>query len=162
MAQFGELEAAIMETVWSADGPLTVREVVVRLRPERVSAYTTVQTVMEILHRKGWLARAKDGRAFRYAARAPREEYTARLIDAALAASPDRTAALVHFLADRLDDAQVDELRAALVRARAEAGTGSRRSEASADEAQSAETRSPEAASPETHAAEARAARARP
>jgi predicted transcriptional regulator len=117
VAQFGELEAAIMGVVWSADGPVTVREVVDRLHPERGSAYTTVQTVMEILHRKGWVAREKDGRAFRYAAQASREEYTARLIDEALEASPDRTAALAHFLSDRLDDAQVAELREALNRA---------------------------------------------
>jgi predicted transcriptional regulator len=118
VAQFGELEAAIMDEVWAADGPVTVREVVDRFQRDRKIAYTTVQTVTEILVRKGWLSRAKDGRAFRYTALASRDEYTARLIDEALEASPDRTAALAHFLADRLDDEQAAELRKALTRAR--------------------------------------------
>jgi predicted transcriptional regulator len=100
VAQFGELEAAIMDEVWAADGPVTVREVVDRLQRDRKTAYTTVQTVTEILVRKGWLSREKDGRAFRYTAEASRDEYTARLIDEALEASPDRTAALAHFLTD--------------------------------------------------------------
>jgi predicted transcriptional regulator len=120
VAQFGELEAAIMDVVWAADGPVTVREIVDRIQRDRETAYTTAQTVTEILVRKCWLSRAKDGRAFRYTAEASRDEYTARLIDEALQASPDRTAALAHFLADRLDDEQADELRELLTRARSE------------------------------------------
>lgn len=116
MAMFGELEAAIMDAVWAADGPVTVREILSGLPPDRKPAYTTLQTVTEILHRKGWLSRAKDGKAFRYAATAGREEYTARLMDEALAQTTDRTAALVHF-ADRLDPAEAAELAAALARA---------------------------------------------
>jgi predicted transcriptional regulator len=117
VARFGDLEAAIMDRVWAAAGPMRVRDVLNDLqRDGREVAYTTVQTVMEILCRKGWLDRAKDGRAFRYLATASAEEYAARLIDEALAAAPDRTAALVHFF-DRLDEAEVAELRAALAAA---------------------------------------------
>ncbi|HEV2637800.1 MAG TPA: BlaI/MecI/CopY family transcriptional regulator [Actinocrinis sp.] len=117
MARFGELEAAIMERVWAACGPVRVRDVLTELQERRDIAYTTVQTVMEILCNKGWLDRSKDGRAFRYAATASAEEYAARLIDEALASAPDRTAALVHFF-DRLDDAEAAGLRAALAAAR--------------------------------------------
>lgn len=113
MRQFGDLEAAIMDRVWAAEEPVRVRAVLEDLQRDREIAYTTVQTVMEILHRKGWLARHKDGRAFRYAPTAPREEYAARLMDEALATTPDRTAALVHFF-DRLDRAEADGLREAL------------------------------------------------
>lgn len=116
VAAFGELEALIMDAVWAADGPVTVREVLEALPGDREPAYTTVQTITEILHRKGWLARAKDGKRFRYTATANREEYAARLMDEALAQTPDRTAALVHF-ADRLDPAEAAELAAALQRA---------------------------------------------
>jgi len=116
VAMFGEMEAAIMDAVWAAEAPVTVREILGELPAEREPAYTTVQTITEILHRKGWLARAKDGKAFRYTATAPREEYTARLMDEALAQTTDRTAALVHF-ADRLDPAEAAELAAALQRA---------------------------------------------
>ncbi len=43
-----------------------VREVVDDLSRDRSIACTTVMTVMENLHRKGWLRRQRDGRAWRY------------------------------------------------------------------------------------------------
>lgn len=115
MRGFGELEQAIMDVVWAAEGPLTVREVLDQLNRERPQqlAYNTVQTVMEILHRKGWLSRAKDGRAFRYQATKDREEYAATLIDQVWATGADRAATLVR-LFEQLDDGEVAELRAAL------------------------------------------------
>ena len=119
MARFGELEASIMDRVWAADGPVRVRDVTEALRADREIAYTTVQTVMEILHRKGWLTRAKEGRAFRYTATATPEDYTARLMAEALEEAPDRTASLLRFI-DTLDDAEAAGLRAALERARGE------------------------------------------
>lgn len=113
MRGFGELEQAIMDVVWDADEPLTVREVMRRLTLEREPAYNTVQTVTEILHRKGWLVRAKDGRAFRYRATKDREGYAASLIDQVWATGADRTATLVR-LFDGMDRDEVAELRAAL------------------------------------------------
>src|SRR6266700_116067 len=65
---FGELEAAIMDRVWSAGRLVLVREIHDMLRPAREPAYNTVLTVVEILYRKGWLARERDGRAYRYQA----------------------------------------------------------------------------------------------
>jgi predicted transcriptional regulator len=121
MPHFGDLEAAIMGRLWASNEPVLVRDVLEDLRQERDIAYTTVQTVMEILHRKGWLVRHKDGRAFRYAATASREEYAARLIEEALATTPDRTAALVHFF-DGLDDAEAAELRKRLTAAKRREG----------------------------------------
>jgi len=64
---FGDLEAAIMDEVWAADGPIRVRAVVDSLNRERPLAYTTVQTVMDVLYRKGWLTRTKDRRFNMYA-----------------------------------------------------------------------------------------------
>src|SRR5438309_10392402 len=113
---FGELEAAIMDRVWSAGRPVLVREIHDRLRPEREPAYNTVLTVVEILYRKGWLAREKDGRAYRYTATVTREDYTAGLMDEALEASPDRTAALRSFVG-RIDPAEARQLRTMLARA---------------------------------------------
>jgi predicted transcriptional regulator len=112
---FGELEAAIMERVWSAGRPLLVREIQQALQPER--AYNTVWTVTEILYRKGWLTRTKEGRAYRYEPTASREDYTAGLMGEALAASTDRAAALRRF-AETIDPAEAEELREALEQAR--------------------------------------------
>ncbi|KPC71756.1 BlaI/MecI/CopY family transcriptional regulator [Streptomyces sp. NPDC006349] len=120
MRGFGELEQAIMDVVWDSDRSATVREVLERLNRERPQelAYNTVQTVMEILHRKGWLERAKDGRAFRYGATSSREEYAASLIDQVWATGADRAATLVR-LFDGMDDAELAELRTALAERRA-------------------------------------------
>ena len=71
---FGELEAVVMDRVWEHGGPVTVRELFDELRRERAIAYTTVMSTMDNLHRKGWLARDKDGKAYRYTAVASRDE----------------------------------------------------------------------------------------
>ncbi len=115
MRDFGDLEAAIMERVWSAGRPLLVREIQQALKPER--AYNTVWTVTEILYRKGWLTRKKDGRAYRYEPTASREDYTAGLMGQVLAASTDRAAALRRF-AEQISPSEAEQLREALEQAR--------------------------------------------
>ncbi|HEY2443159.1 MAG TPA: BlaI/MecI/CopY family transcriptional regulator [Streptosporangiaceae bacterium] len=100
MRGFGDLEAVIMHLVWDHDGPVTVRELLEELQQDRVIAYTTVMSTMDNLHRKGWLARAKDGKAYRYTATASREEYSARLMSEALAGGGDTEVVLSHFVAE--------------------------------------------------------------
>jgi predicted transcriptional regulator len=113
MPRFGDLEAAIMEVVWSADRAITVREIRDRLAREPGPAYNTVLTVTEILHRKDWLAREKHGKAYRYWPAASRDDYTARLMDEALDSAADRTAALVHFM-ESMTPEEMTEIRRAL------------------------------------------------
>jgi predicted transcriptional regulator len=96
---FGDLETVIMGLVWGHDRPVTVRELFDELRQDRVIAYTTVMSTMDNLHRKGWLARVKEGKAYRYTATASREEYSARLMREALAGGGDTEAVLSHFVA---------------------------------------------------------------
>jgi predicted transcriptional regulator len=98
MRQFGELEAVIMDRLWEWGRPALVREVVDDLSRDRSIAYTTVMTVMENLHRKGWLRRQRDGRAWRYEPAGSRSGYTASLMSEALATNPDRRTALAHFV----------------------------------------------------------------
>jgi predicted transcriptional regulator len=98
MRQFGELEAVIMDRLWQWGRPALVREVLDDLREDRPLAYTTVMTVMENLHRKGWLRRHRDGRAWRYAPTGSRSAYTAALMTGALETSTDRRTALAHFV----------------------------------------------------------------
>ena len=97
MRQFGELEAVIMDRLWEWGKPALVRELVDDLRKDRPIAYTTVMTVMENLHRKGWLRRERDGRAWRYEPTGSRSSYTAALMNDALATSADHRTALAHF-----------------------------------------------------------------
>lgn len=113
MSRFGDLEAAIMDVMWAADGPLPVREVARALNDERPLAFNTVQTVMENLFRKGWLSRHKNGRAYWYVTVRSREDYVAGLLGEALAAARDPAATLVRLVED-MDPAEVAHLRAAL------------------------------------------------
>jgi predicted transcriptional regulator len=98
MRRFGELEAVIMDRLWEQGRPMLVREMVDDLHGQRPLAYTTVMTVMENLHRKGWLRRERDGRAWRYEPTGSRSGYTAGLMNDALATSSDRRTALAHFV----------------------------------------------------------------
>ena len=98
MRRFGELEAVIMDRLWERGRPVLVREVVDDLNQDRPLAYTTVMTVMENLHRKGWLRRERDGRAWRYEPTSSRSAYTAALMNDALGTSSDRRTALTHFV----------------------------------------------------------------
>lgn len=93
----GELEAAIMDVVWRAEGPVRVRDVLDGLEPSRQPAYTTVMTVMDNLYRKGWLSRELDGRAYSYLATRSRIQAATDAMRELLADSGDPTAALLHF-----------------------------------------------------------------
>ena len=113
MARFGDLEAAIMDVVWAAGGPVRVREVSEQLNRDRPLAFNTVQTVMENLYRKGWLGRQKVGRAYRYEPARTRDDYADELLAEALAAAGDPAATLVR-LAGNLEPGEAARLRAAL------------------------------------------------
>ena len=110
---FGDLEATVMDQLWAAEQPLAVREVVELLCPERALAYTTVMTVLDNLHRKRWLRRKRDGRAWRYTPALTREAYTAQLMHEALAISDDRAGVLARFV-EEIDPADAAALAAAL------------------------------------------------
>lgn len=112
MPRFGGLEAAVMTEVWSAGRPVRVRDVLTGVNEHRHLAYTTVQTVMEVLHRKGWLSRVKDGRANVYAPTGSREDYIAGLMGEALTETDDRAAALLRFF-EGMDADEARELRLA-------------------------------------------------
>jgi predicted transcriptional regulator len=114
---FGDLEAVIMDRVWEHAEPVTVRELHDELSAERVIAYTTVMSTMDNLHRKGWLNRVKEGKAYRYSASASRAEYSARLMREALADGGDTEMVLSHFLA-QIDGDESEALRSVLSKLR--------------------------------------------
>jgi predicted transcriptional regulator len=95
---FGDLEASVMDVLWTAQRRLLVRDVVELMRPERTLAYTTIMTVLDNLHRKGWVDREREGRAWRYEPRLDRQAYTALLMQEALVVSDDRVGVLARFV----------------------------------------------------------------
>ncbi|MBB5812887.1 putative transcriptional regulator [Streptomyces collinus] len=76
---------------------MTVREVLEDLQKERSIAYTTVMTVLDNLHQKGWVRREAEGRAYRYEAVSTRAAYAAALMNDAWSQSDNPAAALVAF-----------------------------------------------------------------
>lgn len=95
--RLGELEAVVMDVLWGDAGPCRVRDVRARLAPARPLAYTTVMTVLDNLHRKGWVRRELDGRAYLYTPAASREEETARALRDLLDGPGDTEAVLLYF-----------------------------------------------------------------
>jgi predicted transcriptional regulator len=123
--RFGELEAVVIDRLWNhadqadqhADAAVktTVREVFEDLKQHREIAYTTVMSTMDNLHRKGWLDRERQGKAFLYWPTLTREEYSARLMRDALDAGGNSDEVLAHFLR-QMTDQESATLRAALRR----------------------------------------------
>jgi predicted transcriptional regulator len=113
--RLGELEAVIMDRLWAIDGTATVREIFEQMRQQRNIAYTTVMSTMNNLHRKGFLGRDLDGRAYRYRTLVSGAEYRAALMQQALGAEAERDAVLAHFVG-RLSDEERKRLQAVLQR----------------------------------------------
>lgn len=110
----GELETAVMDVLWHATEPVTVREVLDQLT-DRDPAYTTVMTVLDRLAKKGVADRERDGRAWRYRPSSTREELTAQALRSTLdgLGEDQRRTALLHFL-DDASPTEIADLRAAL------------------------------------------------
>lgn len=102
--RLGDLELQIMNVLW-AGGPASVRQVLEALPGKPKPAYTTVLTMLRLMHEKGYVDRREQGRAHVYQARL-REEPVKRglvrnLVDRAFAGSAE--ALLVRLV----DDGQV-------------------------------------------------------
>ncbi len=113
MRQLGQLEAVVMERLWSHARPVVGREILEELQRDRVIAYTTVMTVLNNLYRKGFVTREMEGRAYRYRSTFTREDHVARLMEQALASSGDRGATLLHFVG-QMSPEEIVRLREAL------------------------------------------------
>ena len=68
----GKLERTVLELLWQRE-EISVREAYASLAGN--TAYTTLLTTFDRLHRKGLLKRRKESRAFVYQARVSREEF---------------------------------------------------------------------------------------
>ncbi|MEV8416380.1 BlaI/MecI/CopY family transcriptional regulator [Streptomyces niveus] len=113
MRQLGELEAEIMNRLWSWGRPATARDVLTDINTRRPVAYSTVKTVADILYRKGMLRREKEGRAWLYEPTCTRQQYTAALMQEVLGGNPDPAGALLSFV-ERISPGEADALREAL------------------------------------------------
>ena len=95
---FGELEAVIMDRLWTRNAVSTVRDIFDDLSQDRRIAYTTVMSTMDNLHRKGILTRERVAQAYHYRPVMTREEYSATLMRASFDPRGDTDLVLTHFL----------------------------------------------------------------
>jgi predicted transcriptional regulator len=96
MASLGELERAVMDRLWAADGPVAATTLREELAGRGV-ALTTVHTVLTRLEQKGFVEH-DDARPRRFRARASREDHAAELMHEVLGQSADRQAVLARFV----------------------------------------------------------------
>jgi len=110
----GELESAVMDVLWSQPEQ-TVTNVEERLRQKREIAHTTVLTTLDRMHRKGYLTREKQAKAFVYSPRYTRAEFERMMAQEVLGAlighfTEPALSTFVDLIGD--DDVALDQLEA--------------------------------------------------
>ncbi len=73
------LELKVLQVLWS-EGSCTVQQVQTALSSSDKFAYNTVQTMLNILHRKGRVKRTLDGRAYIYRPSASKEKVAGQAV----------------------------------------------------------------------------------
>ena len=115
-----ELELEILKVLWE-DAPLPVRDVRARLQSEagRTLAHSTVITMLNIMHRKGFLRRKKEGKAFLFSPKVAKQKVAGRMVGDILSRLFDGSpSAMVLNLLETsdLDEDELAELRKLLRR----------------------------------------------
>lgn len=122
--QLTRLELQIMKVLWDI-GPAAVQPVQGRLSGEKL-AYTTVQTMLNVLHRKGRVKRVLRGKAYIYSPVLSREKAASQaltdLVDRLFGGSVE-TLVMSLVKARKLDAKKIQEL-SELVDARLTSGRG--------------------------------------
>lgn len=111
--QLSAVEWEVMKCIWEKKRPVSVREILETLHPNREKAYTTLQTIMNNLVKKGYLQREKIGLVNFYRTRERKQTILAREIEAFVQKvfGGSRTA-LAQFLLDseQLTPEEIDHL----------------------------------------------------
>ena len=103
-------EWEIMETVWKFERPPSIRDVLECAFPNGEKAYTTVQTIMNTLNKKGVLSRKKIGLVNFYSPRKSRDELVKSEMNSLIKRIFNgSTPALTNFLLSG-DDIDLDEI----------------------------------------------------
>jgi predicted transcriptional regulator len=105
-----ELEAAIMDVVWSRKlVRFAVADVLSVLEQRRSIAYTTVMTTVSRLFDKALLSRERDGKRYLYSPRMTRQEFLEATARDVLRGAVDEPTALA-LLSEKVSEASADEL----------------------------------------------------
>jgi len=106
-----ELELEILKILWN-ESPLPVREVRVRLDAEagRPLAHSSVITMLNIMHRKGFVRRRKVGKAFFFSPNVEKDRVTGKMINDILARIFDGSSSAMVLNLVETADLDADEL----------------------------------------------------
>lgn len=105
-----ELEAAIMDVVWSRKlSSFAVGDVLAIFQTQRDIAYTTVMTTVTRLYDKGLLGRERDGKRYLYSPKLTREEFLQSTAREVLNEAVGGHQAMA-LLAEKVSEASADEL----------------------------------------------------
>jgi BlaI family transcriptional regulator, penicillinase repressor len=106
-------ELEIMKAVWELRRAATVRDVYEALLLKRRIAYTTVMTMMNVLEKKGHLAKRAEGRAYLYEPVRPKQRVLGAMVRDFVERVLDGSAEplLVHLIEERqLSDKDLQQL----------------------------------------------------
>ncbi len=115
-----EAEHRLMDVLWTR-GASTVTEVLEGLNQDPPLAYNTVLTTLRILEEKEYLSHDKEGRAFVYKAKVPREKARQSALRLLMSRFFDNSAEqLVHNLlsSEKLTNAEMKRLKKMIEEAR--------------------------------------------
>jgi BlaI family penicillinase repressor len=117
-----DAEQAILEVLWDL-GEASVRDVTDRLAQYKQVAYTTVLTMLGILHKKSLVTFRQEGRAFIYTPAVSKDDVRTHALSSLLTqlfdGSPEKLA--LHLLKDHdVDPQKIQSLRETIAAARRE------------------------------------------
>jgi len=106
-----QLELDILKVLWD-DAPLPVRDVRARLQSAagRSLAHSTVITMLNIMHGKGFLTRKKDGKAFLFSPKISRADVTGKMLGDMLSRLFDGSSSAMAMNLIETSDLDADEL----------------------------------------------------
>lgn len=115
-----ELELEILKILWQ-ESPLLVRDVRAKLETQagRPLAHSSVITMLNIMHRKGFLRRRKEGKSFFFSPKVQKEDVAGGIVGDLLSRLFDGdSSAMVMNLLDTadLDGDELNELRKLIAR----------------------------------------------
>ena len=116
--RLGPLQQAVLDYVWENPGS-TVRECLESIngKADKPYAYTTILTVLDVLHRKGLVNRRRRKNAYCYTARKTKTLYLTEKLSELLASFSKTTDPVASSLVDALegsDPAEIESLVAEL------------------------------------------------
>ena len=87
-------ELEVLKILWD-DGPATVRDVMEKLNPNRPRGYTSVMSLLNVMHEKKLLHRKPHGRAFIYSPAADQSKTLGKMVGDILSRAFDGSSSLL-------------------------------------------------------------------